>query len=237
MLREDWEGPATAYDNGFPVLRDDLSEAFVGESNPHLTTTEILHICLKAFLALRHPHLRVFANMYLYYQAFDSQTKVERKDCAAPDAMIVEPYRPLGHAVLSYTVGREGPAPLVAAEVLSARTAERRDKQEKIEIYAALGVNEYILIDPSGEFLPQRLQLKRLRPDGTWQDVTDADGGITSQLGFRIVLEPDGEIRLFDAATGEPFARPDEAEAEIRALKARLADLERQQREQQNHQE
>jgi Uma2 family endonuclease len=114
--------------------------------------------------------------------------------------------------VVSYKIGRDGPAPLVAAEVLSARTAQQRDKGEKVGIYAALGVNEYILIDPSGEFLPQRLQLNRRQPDGTWQEMMDTDGGITSQLGFRIVMDPDGEIRLLDAATGQSLLRPDEAQ-------------------------
>src|SRR5207302_8716731 len=94
---------------------------------------------------------------------------------------------------------------------------EQRDLNEKVTLYAKLGVAEYVLVDVTGQFLPQRLLLKRLQADGTWRDEQDADGGITSQLGFRLVIDNDGELRVLDAVTGRRYARPDEAEEEAEA--------------------
>src|SRR5262249_47040877 len=120
----------------------------------------------------------------------------------------------------SYRIGTDGPTPLVVAEVLSERTAQQGDLREKLRIYALLGIREYILIDVTGEFLPQRLLLKRLRRNRTWKDEQDPDGGVTSRLGFRLIIDADGRIRVLDAATGAPYARPDEAQAEARARRA-----------------
>lgn len=130
--------------------------------------------------------------------------------------MIVSPFEPLPENQVSYTIGRDGPPPLATIETLSLRTAQQRDLDEKITICARLGVAEYILVDPSSQYLPQRLLLKRLQPDGTYRDEQDADGGITSNLGFRIVIESDGKVRVIHAATGWRYPRPDEAMAEAR---------------------
>src|SRR5205823_1733199 len=80
-------------------------------------------------------------------------------------------------------------------------------------IYARLGVAEYILVDGTGQFLPQRLLLRRRQDDETWVDQQDADGGVTSQLGFRVVLEEDNQPRVIEARTGKRYLRPDESQA------------------------
>lgn len=223
VLHEDEANRAVTYVDGIPILHEDITEADMGETDAHVTTNVILLICLRTFLAQRNPRLRAFANMNLYYEL--PQAKTDRKGCATPDTMIVQPSRRLGDDVISYEIGRDGPAPLLTAEILSARTAKKRDLQDKAALYAALGVTEYILIDLSGRYLRQRLLLKRLQPNGAWEDRADAGGGITSRLGFQIVAEADGEIRLLNAATGQRFVRPTEAESEIQRLKSELEQL------------
>src|SRR5437660_4167104 len=99
--------------------------------------------------------------------------------------MVVRPYQLLDEIVRSYTIGKDGPAPVLTAEVLSERSAQQRDLQEKMVVYARLGVAEYIVVDESGKHLPARLLLKRLQNDGTYKDEQDSDGGVTSKLGFR----------------------------------------------------
>ena len=128
----------------------------------------------------------MFSNMNLYYHPRDPKAYV------SPDTMLVEPFRELGEAVSSYRIGVDGPAPKLTLEVLSARTAQQRDLDEKVIVYAKLGVQEYILVDVTGVYLPERLLLKRLQPDGTWKDEQDPDGGVTSQLGFRLIIDNDG---------------------------------------------
>jgi Uma2 family endonuclease len=207
--------PRSLLTDKLPILYEDDKEADMGESNIHVDNDEILHICLKTYLAAR-PEFRVFSNMNLYYQEVESQ-EVSWLPYVSPDSMVVKPSRPLGQVVRSYQIGRDGPSPVLTAEILSERSYEQRDLDEKVTLYAKLGVGEYILVDVTGLLLPERLLLKRLQPDGTWKDEQDPDGGITSQLGFRLIIDNDGGLRMLDAATGKPYARPDEAEAEAKA--------------------
>ena len=220
--------PAPLMSHGLPILYEDEEEGDLGESNPHVVTDEILHVCLKAHLAGR-PEYRIFSNMNLYYV----DVEIERGrglPYVSPDIMVVEPARLLPEDVASYQIGRDGPAPVLTAEILSERSAQQRDLREKAVVYARLGVAEYILVDVTGRFLPQRLLLKRLQPDGSWQDEQDADGGVTSRLGFRLLIDPDGRLRVLDAATGKRYIRPDEAETAVaearRQAEQRIRELE-----------
>ena len=63
--------------------------------------------------------------------------------------------------------------------------------------------------------MPQPLLLKKLRDDRTWDDALD-DGGVTSQLGFRVIH--DGRLHVVDALSGKKYVRPDDAEREIALL-------------------
>ncbi len=83
-----------------------------------------------------------------------------------------------------------------------------------------MGVEEYLLADVTGDLLPQRLLLLQRQPDGSWREGQDADGGVTSRLGFRVVIEEDGQLRVIDAKTGKRYARPDEAQTTADALAA-----------------
>jgi hypothetical protein len=81
----------------------------------------------------------------------------------------------------------------------------------KPRIYASIGVPEFILVDVTGEFMPEKLKLRRLQADNCcWVDEQDADGGVTSQLGFRLNIDSDGMIRMFDAETRDGYPRPEE---------------------------
>lgn len=223
ILHEDEPIAPTTYVNGVPILFEDITESEMGETNAHVLTNVILFVCLQSFLAERHAKLRVFANMNLYYHLPNVET--DAKTSAAPDSMIVEPFKASRQDFRSYEIGLDGPAPLLTAEVMSARTAKKRDLLDKAALYAALRVKEYVLIDTTGQFLRHRLLLKRLQRNGSWKDETDPDGGITSKLGFRLVVEADGQLRLLDAKTRRHYVRPDEAEAKILELQAALTEV------------
>jgi Uma2 family endonuclease len=205
-----------------PILYEDEDEGDMGESNPHVVTDGILHICIQAHLAGR-PKYRVFSNMNLYYRDGPRHPRTGSLPYVSPDIMVVVPYRPLGERITSYTIGTDGPAPRSVTETLSERSAQQRDLKEKTVAYSKLGVGEYILVDPTGAFLPERLLLKRLQRNGEYKDEQDADGGVTSDLGFRLIFDEDGLIRVLDAATGKPYIRPAEAEKKIQDLEARSA--------------
>lgn len=196
-----------------PILYEDEEEGDMGESNPHVDADEILHVGLKVFLRKRG----TYRDMNLYYKDGPRHPITGSLPYVSPDVMVVEPFQDMGEQVTSYTVGRDGPAPLLTSEILSKRSGQQQDLEKKPIVYAALGIREYILVDASGRFLPERLQLRRLQPDRTWSVEQDPDGGVTSQLGFRLIWDTDGRLRLLDAATGERIARPDEAQDEAEA--------------------
>jgi hypothetical protein len=201
-----------------PFVHEDDQEVEVGESNLHWVVEAILRYGLAAHLA-GQPRYQVYANLNFHFQPRFPRIYL------TPDLMVVTPFAPLPEDLGSYALDRDGPAPVLVGEVLSERTAEEADLGEKVQTYAFLGIPEYLLIDPPGRFLPERLLLKRLRRNRTWKDVQDADGGITSRLGFRVVLEEDGKPRVLDARTGERYPRPDEAVARLRELEEELARL------------
>ncbi len=196
-----------------PIVYEDDLEFDLGEANPHVISDEILHVCLLAHFAGNSDY-QVFSNLNVYYPIPDSTKPMPY---VSPDSLVVKPDRRLPEDIRSYEIGRDGPAPEFVGEILSQRSAQQRDLDEKPILYAMLGVREYLLVDVSGEYLPQRLLLKRLRADGSWEDLQDADGGITSLLGFRVIIDTDYRLRVIDAATGHRYARPFEAEIEAHA--------------------
>lgn len=210
-----------------PKLYEDeeAEEHDMGETSWHTEDIEVLHVCLAAHFEPR-PDFRVFANMNLYYEKEPAEPEDRKVPYLSPDIMIVVPFARLPRRVRSYRVGREGPAPVTTMEVLSARSAHQRDLTDKAAIYAMLGVSEYALVDATGQFLQQKLLLKRLQPDRSWKDEQDADGGITSRLGFRVIVDAGGKLRVLDAATGKAYVRPDEAAAVVQAAETRVQALE-----------
>jgi len=199
-----------------PIVYEDEDEDDMGESNPHTVIDDILRNGVRAHVG-RRPGYRVFSNMNLYYRKKPLHRRTRSRPYVSPDMMIVAPCRDLGDNVSSYTIGEDGPAPVTTAEILSERSAQQRDKAEKLVIYAKLGVLEYIMVDWSGRWLPERLLLKRLQLDRRWQDEQDPDGGVTSQLGFRLIWDTDGWLRVLNAVTAEKYPRPEEAYTELRA--------------------
>lgn len=187
-----------------PIMYEDEGQDEVGETDIHWRCCEILRNGMIAFFGKGSPY-RVFSDLNVYYHPVDRWAYV------TPDACAVIPYEPLPENVTSYRIGTQGPAPVIAMEVLSHRSAQQQDLTNKPTIYSRLGVSEYIVIDVTGHFFPKKLLIKTLQQeDDTWIDHQDADGGVTSKLGFRIIIDDDGMIRLVNAKTGIRYPRPEE---------------------------
>jgi Uma2 family endonuclease len=77
----------------------------------------------------------------------------------------------------SYDTRREGPMPQFVLEVASESTW-RDDVEEKRDLYFLVGVQEYVVFDPTGEFLPERIRAWHTGEDGRqpWAPVVDAEG-------------------------------------------------------------
>jgi Uma2 family endonuclease len=205
-----------------PVMFEDEGQEEMGESEVHVITIEILRNGLRDHFLAR-PTFHVFSDINVYYHP------IKRRSYVSPDVMVVELAKPLTRRLVSYRIGENRPAPTLAIEVLSARSAQQQDITNKPKIYSDHGVAEYILVDVTGRFLPQRLLLKRLRKNGAWDDEQDADGGVTSRHGFRVVIDEDGDVRVMNAATGSRYPRPEEGlslQAQTEVLKQKLREAE-----------
>ena len=189
-----------------PIIYEDEGQDEMGDANLHTEASEILHVGIKAHVR-RGRRFQAFANLNCYYSPIDLRAYF------SSDVMIVEPFELLPDDLTSYRIGTDGAAPRLAIEILSQRSYQQRDLSDKPIIYGQLGVAEYILADLTGTFLFERLLLKKRRRNGTWIDSQDPDGGVTSKLGFRIIIDSDNLFRVVDAATGTRYLRPDEAQA------------------------
>ena len=147
------------------------------------------------------PDIYVWFNMLLYYGEGNPSASV------APDVFLV-------HGVdkqrerRTYKVWEEGRAPSWICEVTS-KSTRNEDVVTKKGIYERLGVEEYFLFDPLGEYLKPRLQGFR-RVGGRYQSLVLQEGALSSQTtGLRLM--PEGKrLRLRDAATGAPLPWPEE---------------------------
>lgn len=120
-----------------------------------------------------------------------------------------------------YYLWIEGKAPDLVIEVLSPSSIDNKDLTEKRDWYRREGVQEYVVIDPSGNFAPEpRLQAWRLgnRADGG-ADVhwtSDGDQPLWSELipfGWRVVGD---WVRVVDKATGGLFPMIGDVEPALR---------------------
>ena len=175
----------------------------------------------------------VVGNLLLYYEpAMPGQPAKS----VSPDLMVV-----IGapkHLRPSYLLWEEPKAPDFVLEMAS-RSTHRSDRQDKPAVYARIGVSEYWLYDPVGEYLEPRLQGLRLQGD-RYEPIPVAVGehgvlsGLSEVLGLELRLYPDDRFRFHDPLSGQDLRSLDEeaqareeAEAARQALEAQLRDLQR----------
>src|SRR5260370_41292940 len=97
----------------------------MGESYQHVDSDDIIHVCLSAHLADR-PEYGVYANMNLYYRKGPPHPKTRSLPYVSPDGMLVRPFE-LDNVgdVPSYTVGVDGPGPVLTPDTLSSRSDQQ----------------------------------------------------------------------------------------------------------------
>lgn len=197
----------------------------MGETGIHVEETMYLIEALKDRLR-DIPDVYVGGDMFLYY------VEGQPRYVVCPDVFVA-----LGVASGQrriYKLWEEGRPPTLIVEVTSAET-RKEDLDRKKDLYERLGVQEYLLYDPLGEYLKPPLRgFQRIA--GKYEPLTPGpDGSIQSPLlGLTFRMEG-SRIRLVDTATGEPILRNDEvrelarraeaAEEEAARLRAELERL------------
>jgi Uma2 family endonuclease len=193
----------------------------MGEADVHIDALIYLREGLKDYFR-DDPQTYVAGNMLLYYEEGNPTA------CVAPDVFVVQGVTKGERR--TYRRWEEWQPPTVVFEITS-RGTRLEDLGTKRAVYAMLGVQEYFLYDPLGEYLRPPLQGYGLQ-EGEYQRIPpEAEGGLTS-LALRLDLRlEDGRLRLVNPATGERLLTPAEAQAARRAdaaaRRAAEAELER----------
>ena len=157
------------------------------------------------------PDVAVEGNRLLYYVEGDIRSRV------APDVFVVFGVPKRRRRI--YLLWEEGKAPDFVLEITS-RSTRRQDQGFKRDLYARLGVTEYWLFDPTGDWLDPPLQGHDLL-DGRYErrSPIGIEGGErvfhSPVLGLDMYVDG-GEIRFRDPATDRKLLTLEEAD---RALK------------------
>jgi Uma2 family endonuclease len=162
------------------------------------------------------PDVWVGGNLFLCYEQGNPAA------CIAPDLLVAQGVtkwlRP-NYLLWDETI------PSLVAEVTSRKT-RREDQTKKKSVYERIGVEEYILFDPFGDYLRPRLQGYRLEGKRYLPMVSEEGGSLVSRT-LDLTLRPEGQrLRAVDNRTGKPILWPDEFPAALQDSEERTRALE-----------
>ena len=173
----------------------------MAETDHHRTLMTALIQTLEEYYAA-DPMVYVTGNLLLFYVPGD------RLRHLAPDVFVVKGVPK--HERLNYLTWEEGKGPHVVIE-LTSRTTREEDVEDKFKLYRdSLGVPEYFLFDPLGEYMRPSLQGYRLRR-GRYEPILAVKGRLPSKV-LGLHLEGNGrDLRLYESKSKQWLPTPDEA--------------------------
>jgi Uma2 family endonuclease len=166
----------------------------VAETYWHLYALLVTLEVLKQYLKGRRA--TVLGNQFLYYAEGFPKLRV------APDVMVIFDVAPGGRD--NYKIWEEKQVPAVVFEMTS-KSTKAEDMSEKKTLYERLGVQEYWLFDPKGEWIKTQLRGYRLEETG-YALITD---GRSEPLNLRLQVE-EQLIGFYREDTGEKLLIPEE---------------------------
>jgi len=143
---------------------------------------------------LRGERAYVTGNLLVYYVEGDP-TKV-----ISPDAMVVKDCEQRQRPI--YKIWEEQRTPCFVLET-SSKTTKSVDLGKKWRLHAELGIAEYFLFDPTGDYLKERLVGHRLMGESYVRIEPDVEGNLESdELGLRLRMR-DGFLHLYSRGTDD----------------------------------
>lgn len=163
-----------------------------GETDTHrLAMMRFIDLLMRHYSGQR---VYVTGDLLVYYEAGNP------KKVVVPDAFIAKGVAPGKRRI--YKIWDEGKVPDLVIETTSRKTRQN-DLHDKSDLYASLGVNEYFLFDPEGDYLNPPLQGRRLN-GGAYEPVSpNSEGRLHShELEMTLCIE-NGDIQFYRDDTGE----------------------------------
>jgi Uma2 family endonuclease len=164
------------------------------------------------------PDVWVGGNLFFYYEKGNPRAGV------APDVLLVHGVGKWDRPI--YKLWEEGRVPSLVMEITSSST-EDEDTGRKKKDYRRLGVEEYFLFDPYGDYLEPRLQGYRLRSGRYVRISPERDGSLLSRTTGLVLRTEGRRLRLVDPATGRLLPWPEEEAAAWEAAEVRAKEAER----------
>jgi Uma2 family endonuclease len=185
----------------------------LGETDQHRDLMTDLIFALKWFLS--NVRAYVAGNLFVYFEEGHPRSFV------APDVFVVLGVQQRQRRI--YQAWKEGGRlPDMVIELTSKKT-QAADQTTKLALYARLGVREYFLFDPYGEYLEPRLQGYRL-VNGSYEPMPEYPlRSVVLGLDLR---EEDNALRLYNPITGVRLPTAVEVELSRRAAEEARANAE-----------
>ena len=179
---------------------------------------------------LRGQQVYVSGNLLLYYEEGNPRKVV------APDCFVVWGVAPQRRLI--YKLWEEGKTPGVVFEVTS-KSTKREDWVTKMALYARLGVQEYYLYDPTGDYLrptlrgfvlegkhylpmPPANQEVQIGEHSLAPAAGEPPEYVSPLLGLRLAVSDTGWLEFYDEATGQRLLNDEEARLRAEEENARL---------------
>ena len=186
----------------------------MGETDDHRDAMiRIIELLKRHF---RNQMVYVSGDLLVYYEQGDPSKFI------VPDAFIAKGVEQKRRRI--YRLWHEGVVPQLVIETTS-KSTRARDTKDKPELFAKLGIHEYFLHDPTGEYLEPSLQGYRL-VNGAYQQIDpDSQGGLFSEELGLILRVTDGDLNLFDPISGKRIlTNAETATVEAAARKQAIAE-------------
>ena len=187
----------------------------MAETDIHAKLLIYLRESLELFFADR-VDVYVTGNIMFYY------VEGEPEESVAPDVMICFGV-PKGNRTIYKTWEENDVVPAIVIEIAS-RGTWRKDRLEKVELYAMLGVQEYYIFNPMYSKTLPAFMAFRLN-EGKLDSIAIEDGRVKSDvLGLELV-DTCKTLRLFNPQTDEFLKTTEELALENVRLKAEIERL------------
>ncbi|MCP4249329.1 MAG: Uma2 family endonuclease, partial [bacterium] len=194
----------------------------VGETDWHISALLTLLASLRLHFAT-DTSTYVGGNLLFYYRQGDPRKR------RAPDVFVVKNVGK--HKRRVFKLWEERAVPCTVFEITSEST-KAEDTGTKYRLYQQLGVTEYVLFDPQGEYLTPPLRGYEL-VGGRYRPMSPAADGSLHSRQLDVILRPQEELlRVVDPVGGDPGPTTAEAVARLRREMARVqTEAERAERE------
>lgn len=197
--------------NAIPLQRDDDVYYPESDGQPMAETDlhrdemgDLIHALKRRYRDV--PDVYVTGNLFFYYVKGDPRAVV------APDVFLV--YGVAKRKRRTYKLWEEGRVPSLVIELTSDNTKDE-DLSKKKVCYESLGVEEYFLHDPFGDYLNPTLQGFRL-VNGRYRPIDPEPDGSLRSLTTGLILQVEGaRLRLVDVVTGERLLWEDEMDEKV----------------------